>query len=732
MPRRNKPKATQHQAARPTRTRDLLILGAILLVGLVPRAAYLSELVDKPDFDSPLSDAGYNDYWGRALVTGDWTPPANNSDPEIPSTPYFRPPGYPYFLALNYFLSGGSYLAPRIAQMMLGLLSCALVYLLGRVLYGRLVATCGALLTSIYWGFIYFEGELQPPALLVFLSLLLMHALRFWAVRTTYPRGVAVGLLTGLLALVRPNVLLFLPVLLIWCWWILHRTNAARRLPLTAAVVIAGTALAIAPATIRNYAVSREFVPISTNAGINLYIGNNEYTSLVIPRVPDIEQLAGRAGWSLFSYADIARGVERQQQRAMRRTELSSYFTARALGFIRLKPGIALGNVVKRALLMWGPREISNNKVLHYERKNSTTLRLLPGFPVAVSGFLIGLLAWLLDRRRERHNDKPRLPETKLQVEMTSLFLAFVVIYSSSFLPFLVAGRFRVPIIPFLLLLGGYGIARIVQHLQLRQIRPAGFYALGWVALWGLAHWSPVPYQPHEGAWYLDRANAYLNKGMLESAMAEYRAAALATPDYPGVYAEYGSLLAREGLYDQAIEYYRKSLELSPRQAELRRSLALALSRQGRYDEAISEYGAALVISPDNADAWYNLGRLLALRNRNSEAQQAYRRTLELTPDFAEARVNLGALLRNQGDTSAAIAQYRLAIASAPNLYEAHFNLTLALLDEGKVNEAIGSISTALHIKPRDPTALRVLKALQEQRRKATTRPANLGGGVPP
>ena len=67
MPRRNKPKAAQHQIARPTRTRDALILGAILLVGLVPRVAYLNELVDQPDFDAPLSDAGYNDYWGARL-----------------------------------------------------------------------------------------------------------------------------------------------------------------------------------------------------------------------------------------------------------------------------------------------------------------------------------------------------------------------------------------------------------------------------------------------------------------------------------------------------------------------------------------------------------------------------------------------------------------------------------------------------------------------------------------
>ena len=39
--------------------------------------------------------------------------------------------------------------------------------------------------------------------------------------------------------------------------------------------LLLGAALAIAPATLRNHAVSGEWVPISTNYGINLYAGNH-------------------------------------------------------------------------------------------------------------------------------------------------------------------------------------------------------------------------------------------------------------------------------------------------------------------------------------------------------------------------------------------------------------------------------------------------------------------------
>ena len=90
----------------------------------------------------------------------------------------------------------------------------------------------------------------------------------------------------------------------------------------------------VAPVTIRNYAVGDDLVLISSNGGVNLYIGNNPQTSLVTPRIPDIEQLAGRSGWSLFAYPEIIRGVEAQAQRSMKYSEVSRYFSGRAFDFI--------------------------------------------------------------------------------------------------------------------------------------------------------------------------------------------------------------------------------------------------------------------------------------------------------------------------------------------------------------------------------------------------------------
>ena len=75
------------------------LLGLILAVGALLRLTYLLEVTRAPDFDTPQFESQYHDYWARALVTGDWTVPEGVTDPEIRQRPYFRPPGYPWFLA---------------------------------------------------------------------------------------------------------------------------------------------------------------------------------------------------------------------------------------------------------------------------------------------------------------------------------------------------------------------------------------------------------------------------------------------------------------------------------------------------------------------------------------------------------------------------------------------------------------------------------------------------------
>ncbi|MBU0717720.1 MAG: glycosyltransferase family 39 protein, partial [Planctomycetes bacterium] len=175
-------------ARRGVSIRELKLLGGVVLVGVVLRGCYLAEISQAPDFTSPGMDAAYHDHWARGLAFGDWSLPPEYPDPQIRTTPYFRPPGYPHFLALVYALAGPSYVGPRIVQMLMGLASSVLAYVLARRLFGVSVGLLTALFMSLYWAFIYFEGELLAPGLLVLLTLLLLNVVVRWSDEPTWLR----------------------------------------------------------------------------------------------------------------------------------------------------------------------------------------------------------------------------------------------------------------------------------------------------------------------------------------------------------------------------------------------------------------------------------------------------------------------------------------------------------------------------------------------------------------
>ena len=172
-----------------------LILAGIILLGALLRGLFLGEIAGTAGFTEPTADAAFHDYWARALVTDDWSPPEQNPNPYIDSVPFVRPPGYPYFLAASYQLTGQSYLGARIVQMALGLLNIWLAFLLGRMFMNRTVGLILAAFMAVYWALIYFESELHAPVLLITLSLVFFLVIGRWLTRPALWRALVAGLL---------------------------------------------------------------------------------------------------------------------------------------------------------------------------------------------------------------------------------------------------------------------------------------------------------------------------------------------------------------------------------------------------------------------------------------------------------------------------------------------------------------------------------------------------------
>jgi tetratricopeptide (TPR) repeat protein len=371
-----------------------------------------------------------------------------------------------------------------------------------------------------------------------------------------------------------------------------------------------------------------------------------------------------------------------------------------------------------------GPREVSADKLDAFEHARSRTLHWLPGFPVVLAGFAVGLILWLADRRAARQRELVTDEAARSRGAVVGLMLWFMLVYSASLAPFVATGRLRVPYIPLLLLFAAYGLWRLRQLAAARRRRAALVVVAGWAAAWGLASIALVPYKPDLATWYLDRAAAYLQKGALEPAIAEYQAAVLACPDNPAPYAVLATALLKKGDVDGALATYRRAIQAVPQAVALRRSLATLLREKNQLDEAMAQYRAVLDISPTDAETWCQLGSALEAKGATTEALSAYQRALDIDPTLSQAGISASALLQKRGDLAGAIAAYRQAIESNPNLFEAHYNLAAALRAQGDLEGAYREVATALHIRPRHPTAVSLLKYLQQERLRAGTRPA--------
>jgi len=682
--------------------REALWLALILVLAALLRVWYLAEVVKAPDFRALRQDMEVQDYQARAMLSGDWTPPPGRNDPEIDRTPYYRPPGYPYYLAVVYRLTGGSYLAPRVLQTALGLVGIALMFLLARRLFGGGAGLLTALLMATHWALIYYEGEVNDPSLFVFLIPCILWAVVLWRTRFDERWAVIAGILIGCYAVMRPNILLFGPFLAAWMLWVARRAGRLPRVPASWTALLCATLAVIAPVTTRNWLVSGEFVPVSTYFGQNLFIGNSAESDGFTPWTPYLQKLEGTGQFSVWVYNNIVRGLGREVGKEnLTHSEASSIFARKALDHIRAHPGHALRLTLRKAVLFWSPREITGNKVVEQDRRHYAPLKYLPGFWLTGGLFLAGLLTLGWDRLRGRRCGDP---------ELLALLLVFVLVYYVSFLPFFVNARARHPLAGLFLLLGAAALARALE--ALRGKRPAaGLARLAVIgACLGLAAVEWIPYQPDLARWHYDRADSWLTAGETDKAVPE--AEAMLREAYsPYMPFRLGLAFRAADRPALAARLLQAALDLDPagQPAPYRQDLffhtGAAQLAAGNLDAARAAFEEALRLNPRDVRTINDFGVLLEKAGDAEGARRRYEEAAALNPGFALPWTNLAEMASRAGDHEGAVRACGEAIARKPGEPAFHYNLARYLAAAGRRDDAIAEYRAVLELKPEDARA---------------------------
>jgi tetratricopeptide (TPR) repeat protein len=671
---------------------------AIFAVALVVRLLHVWLLSRSRYFDALLGDARGYDEWARRIAAGDW----------IGTDVFYQAPLYPYFLGTIYSIVGHSLTAVRVAQALVGAVSCACLGLAGYRFFSTRVGLVAGFGLALYAPAIFFDALIQKSVLdLCFVALGLWLMGRLVELPGSRGTWAALGVAMGALSLTRENALVFVAVILAWV--LVRRTAEVRLMPdattaegrLTrdtatvevplatrlrgAAWFLAGLAIVLLPVAARNYAVGGGFYLTTAQFGPNFYIGNNPqsdgtYMSLRFGRgAPEYERI------------DATELAEHALGRPLTPAEVSQYWTDKAFAFITGSPGAYLTLQARKVALLLNATEMIDTESQESHAEWSWVLRV--GGWVGHFGLLVplGLAGALLTWR-----DRSRL----------AILHVMTVAYAASVVMFYVFARYRLPLVPLLLLFAAAAVTGLPAWW--RATNGPGRLRLGAAvgASAAIAFWPLLSTTEMRAISETNLAVALQADGKLEQAEAHYLRAIDLQPDYAPAYNNLGVMQRAAGRVDEAIATYRRAIELRGDYPDAHYNLANALLQQNRAQEAAEHFEIALKSIPDSAGVRNNLGIALAAQNRPADAAAAFRAAVAAEPKSAVAHRNLADALSEAGQVTEALAEYRIASTLDPNDLSARYNYGVALLEAGLTADAIVELRAAVALSPQSVDAL--------------------------
>jgi len=575
----------------------------VFALTLLTHGYYIAEMADHPFFNYPLVDSKTYHQQAEDIRQHGW----------LGREAFWQAPLYPYFLAFCYHFITVKFFDIRVIQAVLAAISAVLLYRIGRRKVGAGVAVGAAMACAFYGPLVFFNVEMLAPVLIVLFYMLMALALdRAFGggtdcqsvppgrdARATRAKLVwwpVAGVLNGLAALAHGLGLLIAPLVCIYGLF----GRPMRSVPwglrsLAVVLFLVGTAIPIVPVTARNYIVSKQWVLISYNGPINLFIGNHPKYDEMVGLRPGLE-------WGSLTRSLDELGIGRTIGDSTR------YFMRGFWANLRQHPAAVARVWLKKVFLFFNADEIKRNYPIYPMRDNSRLLWALlwkwpgPGgwigfgfpfglvLPLAVAGW------WDLRRRGIRL--------IAVEAIMAGHLLANLV--------FFICSRYRVPLAPFFLLYAAAGVRwLLVERMwQARALRQ---------------HWRPLAAML---AIFLF-SNARLKPMDNREDLAEYEF-------------NLGYVSHQTGEYPEALESYLAALEDNPNFTEAH--FFLGILYQDHLSEprrALEQFDWVLARDPGNMTVMYNKAISLDSLGARSAALQILRTLVENDPDNKDYRAYL-------------------------------------------------------------------------------------------
>lgn len=414
------------------------ILCGLVVLAAVPRVIHQRQAAQWPLYVKHRLDSLYYHQAATYLVQRDWG---------LGRGSFHMSPFYTYLLGGTYHVFGVGPHAIRVIQSLLGIGICLLAFALGVLVLSESCGVIAGIAVALYRPLIFYESVITPATVAAFLAIAIV-VLCFWSRRRGWGAIAALGACFGLAMITRPNVLLFLPV-------VIGGLLVDRRYGIWAVrwkktlLVIGITAAVIAPVTGRNLVRGDSFVLVTDSGGLNFYIGNYYLNQQHRARgffVPVFGAANATAEFRAFR-----REAQRRLGKKLTAAETSRYWMRRALADIWAHPLVWLRLEGQKLLMILNDYEIPNTRNYQFSKRLVPLLRLpLPQFgwimPFALLGLVLALWRW-----RECYP-----------------LAGYLIAYAGAMMLFFVLGHYRLPMVPLAIVSAALGIVCLLGWLAER------------------------------------------------------------------------------------------------------------------------------------------------------------------------------------------------------------------------------------------------------------------------
>ncbi|MFL6514483.1 MAG: hypothetical protein ACJ8M1_05610 [Chthoniobacterales bacterium] len=592
------------------------IWAAVFLVRLIDLARLSSSALLVPT----RGDMHFYNEWAQRILRGEWNVHGA----------FYGLPLYPYVLAGLYWVFGSSPYIPGLLQAAADAGTALLIYLLtsqllrsavpvgGNSSRGSEANRCGltiqviSTLAVVVWTFFVpaeaYAVVLMPTAGFVFVFWLVVWRLVSNEASPSWKECLWLGLLIGITAMAIATVLFLVPLVLAGVSF--KRGSVSRVRCAGATVFLLAVGAGTSPCWIHNYFIARDPAFLSAHGGVNFWIGNNPMAN-GYPKFPP----GLRAGQAAM-LEDSVTSAETAVGRPLKRSEVSAYWAARAREYISAHPRDWTRLMLIKLRNFWNSFQYDDLSIVTNLREQGII------FP----GVYFGLVAAL---------GLPGLILSWRIVSSSRWITGAIGLHMASLLPVFVTERYRMAIVPGLIILAACGVWLLWNDLVTRQHRRASVYVAILIFSAAFVSWP----QRDPALWALDAYNSgwqALESGDLPLADRKLAIARAYAPTNPETNFAVGNLRLAQGDKPGAASFYLATLRYDENHRGALNNLAVIALERNRLDLAEGWLRRAEQIAPRNAKTHFLLSKTLLERGDRDGAQIEAARAATLDPDQPE------------------------------------------------------------------------------------------------